>query len=134
MNIFLAPCNLQEINTITDNLKNCATGWDNLPSTVLKANKNIFSPLLVHIINLSLSQGTFPSELKIGNIIPILKSGPENLVTNYRPISLLTTISKIFERVFCNRLVNFLQKNKLLYDLQFGFRDRHSTYLAMISK
>jgi hypothetical protein len=100
---------------------------------VLKANKNIFSPLLVHIINLSLSLGTFPSELKIGNIITILKSGPENLVTNYRPISLLTTISKIFECVFCNRLVNFLQKNKLLYDLQFGFRDRHSTYLAMIS-
>jgi hypothetical protein len=131
--IFLTPCTQEEISKITDNLKNCATGWDNLPSSVIKCNKNVFSPLLAHVINLSLCQGIFPKELKLGNIIPILKSGKINEVTNYRPISLLTTLSKIYERVFCNRLLSFLNKNKILYDLQFGFRDSHSTYLAMLS-
>jgi hypothetical protein len=132
-NIFLSPCTKEEIDKITDNLKNCATGWDHLPSSVLKANKTLFSPLLTHVINLSLSQGIFPTELKIGNIIPILKSGSLCEVTNYRPISLLTTISKIFERVFCNILLSFLHKHKISYDLQFGFRESHSTYLAMLS-
>ena len=133
VNLFLSPCHLDEINRTIDNLKNCATGWDHLPSSLLKENKHIFNPLLVHLINLSLIQGTFPSELKIANIIPIFKAGEIGQVTNYRPISLLTSISKIYERIFSNRLTSFLKTQKILYDLQFGFRDKHSTYLAMIT-
>ena len=104
-----------------------------MPAIVLKSNKTIFNPLLTHIINLSLKQGVFPSEMKIANIVPIFKIGVTSEVGNYRPISLLTTFSKIYERIFCNRLLSFINKYKIIYELQFGFREKHSTYLAMIT-
>jgi retron-type reverse transcriptase len=132
-NIFLSPCTEAEIGKIIENLKTCSSGYDNLPALLLKENQSIFKPLLTYIVNLSLSKGTFPRELKIASIIPIFKSGIIGSVANYRPISLLTSISKIFERIFCIRLSNFLSKHKNLYQLQFGFRPKHSTQLAMIT-
>jgi hypothetical protein len=132
-NIFLSPCSEHEIGKIIQNMKICSPGYDNLPSLLLKENKIIFQQLLTHIVNLSLSQGIFPKELKIASIIPIFKAGIAGNVANYRPISLLTSISKIFERIFCTRLSNFLSTHKILYQLQFGFRPLHSTQLAMIT-
>jgi hypothetical protein len=107
-NMFLTPCDPEELGKVIDRLKNCATGSDLIPSILLKNNKHIFNPLLTHI-NLSLSQGIFPKELKIANIIPIFKLGE---VGNYRPISLLTIFSKVFERIFFNRLLHFITKHK----------------------
>jgi hypothetical protein len=98
--IFLNPCTEDEIGKIIDRLKHCATGWDGIPASLIQANKDIFNIILTHIINLSLSQGVFPSELKLANLIPILKSGDMEQAGNYRPVSLLTTFSNIFERVF----------------------------------
>ena len=132
-NIFLNPCSESEVAKIIDKLKICASGYDNLPSVLLKENKTIFIPILTHVINLSLSQGVFPKQLKIASILPIFKAGASSSVSNYRPISLLTSISKIFERIFCTRLSAFLTKYQILYHLQFGFRPNHSTQLAMIT-
>jgi hypothetical protein len=132
-NIFLAPCTEVEIGKVIDKLKNCATGWDLIPSSLLKSNKPIFNPLLTYIINLSLSQGIFPKEMKLANIVPIFKLGDPGEVGNYRPISLLTTFLKVYERIFCNRLLSFINKHKFIYELQFGFRENHLTYLAMIT-
>jgi retron-type reverse transcriptase len=115
-----------------DKLKNCATGWDQLPATILKENKPILTKILTHIVNLSLQQGVFPKELKIANVIPIFKSGETDLVGNYRPVSLLTTVSKVFERAFYSGLSTFVTHQKILYDLQFGFREGHSTHMAVI--
>ena len=86
---------------------------------------------MVYIINLSLTQGHFPQQLKLANIIPIFKSGDMEKVGNYRPVSLLSTFSKMFERIFYNRLKSFLEVQKILYELQFGFREAHSTYMAI---
>ena len=83
-------------------------------------------------MNLSLEQGSFPTELKLANIIPIFKSGDSDIIGNYRPVSLLTTVSKVFERAFYNRLSAFITQEKILYELQFGFRKGHSTHLAII--
>ena len=129
--IFLVPCDEYEVNKIIDKLKDCATGWDEIPSTIIKENKRLLSGALVHIINLSLEQGYFPQQLKLANIIPIFKSGDEEEVGNYRPVSLLTTFSKIFERIFYDRLKSFLKLQKILFELQFGFREEHSTYMAI---
>jgi len=74
----------------------------------------------------------FPEELKLANLIPIFKSGDNKKIGNYRPVSLLTTVSKVFERVFFTRLSQFLISQKVLYDLQFGFREGHATHMAVI--
>jgi hypothetical protein len=87
----------------------------------------------MHTINLSLEQGIFPNELKLANVIPIFKAGDDCDVSNYRPVSLLTTISKIYEQIFYNRLLNFFVAHNILYNYQFGFRRGHSTFMAMLT-
>ncbi len=79
-----------------------------------------------------INTGTFPDKLKIAKIIPIYKKDDETLFTNYRPISLLLVISKIFERTIFKQLYKFLNDNKFLYNSQYGCREGHSTdYTAL---
>ena len=75
--------------------------------------------------------GTFPDELKIARVIPLFKSGNINLMSNYRPISILPTLSKIFEKLIHERIYQFLDENQVLYNYQFGFRKAHSTVHAV---
>ena len=82
---------------------------------------------------MSLVSGIFPNLLKIANVIPLYKSGDLQLCTNFTPVSLLNTVSKIFERIFYNRLIAFLEKYKIVYENQFGFRKQHTTYMALLS-
>jgi hypothetical protein len=82
---------------------------------------------LAHIFNLSLTTGIFPKKLKTSRIVPIYKTGDPNLCDNYRPISLLSSISKILEKIVCVQLVNHLDRNNLLYVNQYGFQRGKST-------
>ena len=86
---------------------------------------------LVHILNLPLHQGVFPSELKITRVIPIYKGGDNMQINNYRPVSVLALISKIFERIMYNKIIEFVNKYKILYKYQFGFREKHGTNTAL---
>ncbi len=86
----------------------------------------ISSPLAI-IFNLSLSQGIFPDELKTNRIVPIFKTGDKRLCDNYRPISLVSALSKILEKIVATTLTNFLEINKLLYEHQYGFQRGKST-------
>ena len=79
-----------------------------------------------------LESGIFPDSLKIAKIIPLYKKGNINSITNYRPISLLPTLSKVFERVIFNQLYLYLDHNNLLSEEQYGFRANHSAELAAI--
>ena len=133
INIQLDPATEPEITKIIDNLRECATGWDDIPAIVLKENKNIIKGTLMHIINTSLSTGIFPSELKIANVIPLYKAGENEQITNYRPVSLLTTLSKIYEKIIYKRILDFLKEHNILYKNQFGFREKNSTYMAIIN-
>ena len=86
------------------------------------------------IINLSFATGIYPDSLKIAKVIPIFKNkGDELLVSNYRPISLLSNINKIFEKLAYSRLYSFLNLYSCIYELQFGFRAKHSTNNALFS-
>ena len=112
---------------------NKARGPNSIPTKILKLFKKEFSKPLSDIINLSFNQGVFPNLLKITNVIPIHKKGDKLDCNNYRPISLLSNISKIFEKCMHTRLTNFLQINKLLFSHQFGFRNGYSTNHALTS-
>jgi hypothetical protein len=98
-----------------------------ISNKMLKFLKFELATPLVHIFNLSLSTGIFPTSLKCSRTVPIYKSGEKTLCDNYRPISLLSSISKILEKAVANRLVDHLGYNKLLHEGQFGFQGGVST-------
>ncbi len=108
-----------------------APGYDNLPIHIIKKSFELISEPLMLVINSSLEAGLFPDKLKVAKIIPIYKAGEVDIFTNYRPISILTSFSKIYERVMYNRLVEFTNKLEIYYCHQFGFRTNHSTNLAL---
>ena len=85
------------------------------------------------MINVSFNRGIFPNFLKVANVIPIHKKGEKLDSNNYRPISLLSNISKLFEKSMHIRLTSFLRKNKILFSYQFGFRSNYSTNHALVS-
>ena len=94
----------------------------------------MFSEIIAYsIIYESLKSGVFPSELKLARVVPIFKSGDPSLLTNYRPISVLSFFSKIFEKIVYNLVFDFLSDNEILYDYQFRFRSKHSTQQALIT-
>ena len=95
--------------------------------------KNDISPQLSDIFNMSFSTGKIPSVLKIAKAIPIHKKQSKVDYTSYRPISLLSNIEKIIEKLMYKGLSNFLDINNLIYSLQFDFRPKYSTTHALIN-
>ena len=108
-------------------------GYDKLPVRLIKdAIPYIVAPL-TYIFNLSLEKGEFPDALKTAKVTPLYKKGPKTDPGNYRPISVLPVIAKVFEKLANGRLMNFLESNKILYEHQYGFRKRYSTKLSLIN-
>ena len=87
---------------------------------------------LMEIVNTSILEGTFPKKLKLAKVVPVFKSGEDTDPNNYRPISLLSTFNRIFERLMYKRLKSFFEINGLFYESQYGFREKHSTQYALI--
>ena len=88
---------------------------------------------LTYLIIKSIAQGVFLHELIMAQAVPIFRAGDEHLVQNYRPISVLPFMSKIYENVVANYLIDFLDSNNLLYKFQFGVPKSHSTSHAIIT-
>ena len=82
---------------------------------MLKKSVNILTRILKHLINRSFTTGIVPNDAKIAKIIPIFKTGCKDLVTNYRPISVLPVLSKVIEKVMNGRLTDFIEKNAVLF-------------------
>ena len=125
------PVTATDISTILKNLKEGSSGPDEIPSKILKSISQYISGPLAHAITLSFNDGYFPDELKQAKVVPIFKAGDPQLVSNYRPISVLNSLSKVYERAFYNQLFSFITINNILYNYQFGFRPSHSTNLAL---
>ena len=110
-----------------------SSGDDEISSIFLK-NESVLSalaPCLSILINQSLCTGIFPTRLKLAKVIPLYKNkGDDFKFENYRPISLLSAISKIYERVVFDQMYDYLQSTKLFYSNQYGFRRKHSTETA----
>jgi hypothetical protein len=104
-----------------------STDLDGLSIKILKQIIDRISVPLVHIFNLSFDTGVFPEKLKESRIVPIFKTGDPKSCDNYRPISLVNTISKLLEKIVSIKLTNHLQLNKLLHKHQYGFQRGYST-------
>ena len=85
-----------------------------------------------YIFNECFEVGKFPATLKQANVIPMHKTSPKNVASNYRPISLLSPVSKVFEKLVYIRLEKFLTKHNIICTQQYGFRQGHSTEMAIV--
>ena len=131
--ILLYKINENEIKDTIKSLKNSnSSGHDYFSTRFIKLSAPILIPALVRIFNLAISTGVYPTNLKIAKVIPIFKKGDPTSVNNYRPISILSTINKIFEKILYARLTKYIDDFQLLYKYQFGFRKNHSTEHALI--
>ena len=132
--ISLNQCNLTEIKTLISKIEvSKASGPFSIPSKLLKLFKDIFTVPITAIVNKSLVEGVFPDLLKSAIVHPIFKKNDKKQCANYRPISLLSNLGKLFERVMYDRIELFLNDFDLIYKNQFGFRKKHSTSHALIS-
>ena len=131
--VFLAPVTQEEINLKIKSLKDTATGYDDINAMSLKLTNQFICQPLTHLCNLSLTQGVFPEQLKIANVIPLYKTDDPMLFNYYRPVSLLCVLSKVFEKVMYDRIITFLENFKILNENQFGLRKNKSTYMALIT-
>ena len=106
--IFLSSIEEEEVSDIIHKLDNQKS--NNISPKLLKPLSGTFSRTLTYFFNLCMAASVFPDELKIGKIIPLYKSGNKSVMSNYRPISILPTISKIFEKLLHNAYTNFSKK------------------------
>ena len=122
-----------EVFRCIQNLKNKNTSsFNDIPLSAWKKVAEYIAEPISYLINESFICGTFPDCLKTSKIIPIFKTGQKTDPTNYRPISILHNISKIFEKIFLNRLLSFLEKYNILSANQHGFRKDYSTKTAVL--
>ena len=100
-------------------------GVDKTPPKIVKWGKPVLIPVLTKLYNKCLLGGIYPDSLKVARVKPIFKGGKKNLIPSYRPISILTQLNRIFEKILRDRLYDFM-KDKL-YRKQFGFQPKNST-------
>ena len=125
------PTDRSEISRMIMQLGDSGGGYDGIPHKIVRSSCPHLIDPLVHAINLSLSHSIFPNEPKIARVVPIFKSGDPKSLNNYRPVSFLPVFSKLFEKIILKRLMKYIKSKGILYDYQFGFREKHSTNLAL---
>lgn len=131
--IYLMPFTSDELyNILKMKLKSkSSTGPDNIPSFLIKKTLAELIKPLTYLVNLSFRNGEFPAALKLSTVTPVFKKLDPHNIENYRPISISSCFSKVFEYCFLNRLLNFLKHNNVITNNQHGFRDGKSTTSAM---
>lgn len=131
--LFMGPTDKDEIQSIISSLKpKNSAGHDNINTKLLKYLNTTLSTPISLLINMSISTGIVPEVLKLAKIVPVHKSKSREEFSNYRPISLLTSLSKVLERVIHKRLYAFLEQCLILNSNQYGFRKKHNTIDAVI--
>ena len=127
------PVNKDRFGSLIKKLKSKSSfGYDEISNNLIKhASSSLIKPLTL-IVNQVLHTGIFPRQLKLSRVKPIYKSGEQTSFCNYRPISLLPSMSKIFEYVKFDQLMSILTDQQLFCMEQFGFRPGHSTELAAL--
>ena len=125
---FAAPVSEEELlTTINNKLKNKrSSGPDEVPSFLIKRVATKLVKPLTYCINISFENGHFPNLIKVNKIIPIYKKGDKTDMNNYRPVSIASIFSKLYEYCYLERLESFIKKHKIIHKNQFGFRSNLS--------
>ena len=127
------PCTPNEVYLLVEQLNpHKGTGPNGIYTEILKLINHLICDTLCKIFNMCITTGRHPDKLKLAHALPIYKKGSRLLVSNYRPISLLSNLNKILEKIMHKRIYAFLEKYEILYELQFGFRAGYSTSHALI--
>ena len=131
--MYMFKTNPNEVYKLINKLKNKkSSGFDDLSAKFLKLCAPYISSSLANIFNASISKGVYPDLLKTARVTPIYKKGAKSDPGNYRPISVLSQVNKVFEKILHKRLYKYLSKFKILYEYQYGFRQGHSTTQALV--
>jgi len=125
---FLRPIGVAEVHNHIRGLKsNKSLGKHGIPIKYIKAVDNEIAAILTDIYNQCIATGCFPEILKISEVMPLYKTGPKNICSNYRPISILSPFSKIFEKCLHTQLYNYFTQNQFLHKNQYVFVKHSST-------
>ena len=131
MTFAFKPISVTQMTKLLEKLINSkATGIHGIPNRALKDSDEIIAPSLTDINNFSVASKVFPDDLKVGKTAAVHKSGDKNQLNNYRPISVLPTVARGFEKILYGQLYEYFMTSKLLGNQQVGFRSLHSTALA----
>ena len=128
----LFPVRPEEIQSLVNSLKLVKSNVNTMPVTIFKKVSHLFNAPLCRLINVCFTNGIFPDVLKIARITPIFKKGDKSDPTNYRPISSLPYLSKLFERAIYNRIISFTTKYSIISKYQFGFQKNKTTSDALV--
>ena len=129
---FLRPTIPDETEDIVKTLSvGKSFGPNSNPTKLLKQFSKLISIPLSNLINLSFKNGVFPNALKFASAIPVFKKGDYLQYNNHRPISLTSSVSKITEKLFHQRLYLLLEQNNILHNSQYGFQNKHCTNVAL---
>ena len=132
MSIRMNPVSETEVIDIINSLPNkSSSAEDEISNILVKTAESVFTKYVTSLTNVSFYEGSFASELKKAKVFPLFKNGSRVEENNYRPISLLNVLSKIYERAMFTRVYEYLEGFNLLYFKQFGFRKKHSTIDAL---
>ena len=129
---FFSKISSLDIQNIIVKFKNKSCPINTYPIKIIKALAPILSNILAILINKSFITGKFPDYLKIARVIPVFKAGDKKDISNYRPISILSIFSKIYEKIAHKQILSFINKFKLLHNNQYGFRPKRSTTQAIL--
>lgn len=125
---FNDPITTHDIISASTQLKPKLTqGNDNISTKILKCTIDETKHVLTHIFNQSFSTGIVPDKFKVAKVLPIFKNGDNDVLNNYRPISILPAFSKLLEKIMYKKLFNYIDNNNILNSKQYGFRPKHST-------
>ena len=130
--IFIAPCSAEEVTSIILSFSSKGCNVKTIPVYIYKSLVDILSPVVAHLFNASVSSGLFPEALKTASVVPLYKSGSRQDIANYRPISTLPVISKIFEKLMCKRIIAFMTEDNIICNHQFGFQKGRNTSDAIL--
>ena len=129
---YMSPCTPEEVGNLISGMPDKSCPLFEVPVFIYKLYSEPLSSIIADLFNDSIALGSFPDLLKIARIVPVHKKGERTNLSNYRPISVLPIISKIFERLMYIRLSEFLNRNNILVPHQFGFREKSSTSDAIL--
>ncbi len=130
--MYIKPTSYAEVHKVITKLKNeKSTGIDETNVRIIESFRNILNKPITDLFNKSVREGAFPELFKTAKVIPIHKGGSATQLNNYRPIALLTTLNKIFEKLMYVRLFNYFNHHNLFYSKQLGFRTKRSTIDAL---